>query len=353
MAELKILRMSDIEPEPINWLWEPYLPVGAISLVQGDGGQGKTTLSLAIAAAVTRGLPLPGQGGGHVTSPANVVIQNAEDSYAQTIRPRLEQLGADCEKIFTIDEEEMGLSYADERIEQTLIKTKAVLLVIDPLQAFWGRANMNAANSVRPLLKQLGTIVARHNCVVLLVGHLHKKGGKSAYRGLGSIDIFATARSVMTVGTVGAEGHIRAVVHNKSNLAPPGSSLTFMLDPATGFRWMGEDDITIDELLNGRARTKPASPLDKACDFIENILRNGPVASTEIVNAATAQGIAEKTLQRAKAVLRVYSRRRDNTWYWELPIEGEYSEVSQESQGGQHSQYFQLPRLSILDAIPL
>jgi len=354
MAELKILRMSDITPEPVNWLWEPYLPSGAISLIQGDGGQGKTTVSLAIAAAVTRGEPLPGQGG--YIPPATVVIQNAEDSYAQTIRPRLEQFGADCEKIFTIDETDRGLTYDDERIERTLSETGASLLIIDPLQAFWGKANMNAANSVRPLMKHIGAIAARHNCAVLLVGHLHKGRGKASYRGLGSIDIFAAARSVLTVGSVGGDANIRAVVHNKSNLAPPGKSLTFMLDPSTGFNWMGEDDITIDELLNGWARSKPESRFSTARSFVENILRDGPVAATEIMSKAAEQGIATKTLQRAKVDLRVYSRKRDNAWYWELPIDGECTEVPQESQhgqDGQHSQVSQRPRLSSLDTLPL
>jgi hypothetical protein len=96
MAELKILKMSDIRPQPVGWLWEPYIPSGAITLIQGDGGTGKTTVSLSIAAALTRGKALPN---GSTPIPSNAIIQNAEDSYTQTIRPRLEAMGADCKKI--------------------------------------------------------------------------------------------------------------------------------------------------------------------------------------------------------------------------------------------------------------
>ena len=83
MAELKLIKMSDIRPEPVNWLWHPYIPSGAITQIQGDGGTGKTTVALAIAAALTKGEALPG---GDTLIPSNVIIQNGEDSYTQTIR---------------------------------------------------------------------------------------------------------------------------------------------------------------------------------------------------------------------------------------------------------------------------
>jgi len=171
-TELKIIRMSDVSSEPVDWLWEPYIPYGAITLIQGDGEMGKTTLSLAIAAAVTQGSPLPiasdsGQEyrvGGDYIAPANVIIQNGEDSLNRTIKPRLEKLHADCDRIFSIDDEDVALTYTDQRIEQTIIETNAKLLVIDPVQAFWGKVSMNAANGVRPVPKQLGAVAERTGC---------------------------------------------------------------------------------------------------------------------------------------------------------------------------------------------
>ena len=189
MAELIIKRMSDIQPEPVEWLWEPYIPRGRIVLLQGDGSMGKTTISMAIAAAITRGESLPGEYGGGLSAPACVIVQNAEDSYTQTIRPRLEHFGADCDKIYVIDDDEEALSFSDERIEQTIIQKNARLCIIDPVQGFFRGANMNSAGSVRPLMKHLGKVAERHNCTILLVGHLKKQGGRASYRGLGSIDI--------------------------------------------------------------------------------------------------------------------------------------------------------------------
>ena len=171
MAELKTIKMSNIRQESVEWLWEPYIPSGAITLIQGDGGMGKTTAALAIAAAVSTGTALPGSGGN--AAPSAVIVQNAEDSYSKTIKPRLEQLGADNDMIEVILEDGDELSFADERIEQAIKKFNAKFIILDPVQAYFGGANMNNANSVRPIMKQLGDVAERNNCAVLLVGHLH------------------------------------------------------------------------------------------------------------------------------------------------------------------------------------
>jgi len=333
MTELRLIKMSDIQPEPVEWLWKPYIPSGAISLIQGDGGTGKTTTALAIAAAVTRGDALPNDVGG---IPANVIIQNAEDSYTRTIRPRLEQFGADCDRIEVIDEDDGALSLSDGRIEQAIARVGAKLIIIDPVQAYFGSANMNSANGVRPLMKQLGAVAARHNCAVLLVGHLHKKGGLPQYRGLGSIDLYAAARSVLTVGKIPVDDDMRGICHNKSNLSSAGNSLAFGLDPMGGFCWLGDYDITIDELLNGTK--KPESQFAKARRLIESALANGAVPAVDMEQTAEEQGISPKTLHRAKSTLGVISVKRGGKWYWELPIDVEYTEVSQGGQHGQDSQ---------------
>ena len=330
MAKLKILTMSEVQSEDVEWLWEPYIPLGKISIIQGDPGNGKTTMALAIAAAVTTGMALSG---GRGTSPASVIFQSAEDGLADTIKPRLEQLGADCERVHIIDEDEESLSLSDERIEQAIVKMGAKLFILDPLQAYLGGADMHSANGVRPLMKALGAIAERTECAIVIIGHLNKKGGKSQYRGLGSIDIYAAARSVLTVGKVDMDEHLRAVVHNKSNLAPPGASLAFELDPHTGFRWCGEVEITIDELLSGRKQA-PESQASKAKRLIESALAQGPVLAADMFQMAEEQSISAKTLNRAKDVLGVISIKRQDKWYWEIPIDVAYTECEEGGQDG-------------------
>lgn len=344
MAELKIIRMSDIVPEPTDWLWEPYIPYDAITLIQGDGGLGKTTVSLAIAAAVTGGSMLPGSSS---IVPSSVIIQNGEDSYHQTIRPRLDLLGAGCDMIHVIDEEDEALSLADNRIEQTIIQTQAKLVIIDPVQAYFGKANMNSAGGVRPLLKHLGAVAARHGCAVLLVGHLNKKSGKAQYAGLGSVDIYAAARSVLTVGETNSEDDIRAIVHIKSNLAPKGVSQAFNFDPLSGFTWLGACDTTADEIMG--KRPKPESRFAKARRFLESVLAGEPVPAVDIMQMAEEQDISHKTLHRAKDALGVISRKIGTQWYWILPIDVEYTEVSQDGQGSQHDSGDNVGHIGILN----
>jgi RecA-family ATPase len=130
MGDLKIITMRDVETERVQFLWKPYIPLGKITIVQGDPGDGKTAMMLALAAAITKGEALPGCG---ITDSASVIFQTAEDGLADTVKPRLEQLGADCGRVHVIDETDQALSLADERIEQAIVKMGAKLFIIDPL----------------------------------------------------------------------------------------------------------------------------------------------------------------------------------------------------------------------------
>jgi len=141
---------------------------------------------------------------------------------------------------------------------------------------------------------------------------------------------------------------MRAVVHNKSNLAPAGVSLAFELDPITGFRWVGDYDITIDELLGGK-KQQPESQLSKARRFIESSLLNGAVSAIDMEQMAKEQDISIKTLHRAKTELGVISNKRGGQWFWELPIEVEFTEINQDSQDSQHGQDNYMTTLTILE----
>jgi len=348
MQDLKIITIRDVVSEQVRFLWNPYIPLGKVSVLQGDPNSGKTTLALAVTAAVTTGAALPG---GSRTIPGSVLFQTAEDGIADTIKPRLERLGADCGRVHVIDESEYPLSLSDARIERAIVKMGASMFVIDPIQAYLGGADMHSTNGIRPLMKRMSDVAGRTGCACVLIGHLNKKGGKTQYRSLGSIDIYAHARSVLTVGAVGDDDTKRAIVHNKSNLSPAGSTVVFSLDPVHGFCWEGTCDITIDELLGGK-RMQPESQFAKARRLIEMALANGAVPATEIMDMARDNDISQKTLNRAKTDLGVISNKRHDGWYWELPIEVEYSEVADEdSQDGHGSSMAALTILPRKEAV--
>lgn len=314
--DLELIRMSDIQPEEVQWLWYPYIPLGKLTVIQGDPGEGKTTFVLAMIAALTKGEALPER---EPLDPVNILYQTAEDGLADTIRPRLDALGADCSRVLVIDESERELSLSDERIRQAMEETEAKLLVLDPLQAYLGEeVDMHRANEVRPILKRLGSVAEQMGCAVILIRHLNKmQGQKSGHRGMGSVDFQAAARSVLLVGRTKEDPQLRIVVPDKSSLAPEGESIAFALDPEQGFQWKGYCAYNAEELLGGSTKQVQTKTM-QAEETLRNLL-DKPAPAEEILRRITAVGISERTLMTAKKNLGVLSEKRGAQWFWRLP----------------------------------
>ena len=319
-VELKLIHMEDVVSKEVEWLWYPYIPYGKITIVEGDPGEGKTTLVLKLAAALSRGLPLPCDDDKEY-EPIHIIYQTAEDGIEDTIKPRLEKAGADCSMIRVIDETDKELSMTDDRLEQAIIETKARLIILDPIQAYIGATvDMHRANEIRPVLKHLGIIAEKHNCAIILIGHMNKaSGSKSTYRGLGSIDIQATARSVLLVARLRDKPNIRIMAHDKSSLAPAGDAIGFEMTEDNGMVCIGPYDITIDELLSGN-EGRGKKKLDIAENFIKEYFgSNKVIPSNEIMMEAAKRSIKRNTLLSAKKKLGITSdkeKAEDGTIYW-------------------------------------
>ena len=299
---VKIIRMSDVELTPVEWLWKPYLPFGKLSVLQGNPGEGKTYFAMHLAAACTNGKLLPNM---ERMEPFNVIYQTAEDGLGDTVKPRLIEAGADLDRVLVIDDSEVQLTLSDERIEKAIVENNARLVIIDPIQAYLGAdVDMNRANEVRPIFMRLGQVAQRTGCAILLIGHLNKAAGmQSLQRGLGSIDIAAAVRSVMFIGKLKHDPTMRILTHEKSSLAPPGVSLAFSLGDEGGFRWVGEHDITADEMLSG-IEPQRETKTQQAKDLICTLLAGGKqVLSEDIDKAALERGIPGRTVRDAKREL--------------------------------------------------
>ena len=316
---VEIIRMSEVGTQAVEWLWEPYIPFGKVTIVQGNPGEGKTTFALRLAAACTTGGTLPGM---KPLPPFQVIYQTAEDGLGDTVKPRLIEAEADLDRVLVIDEAKRELTLSDERIEKAITQNGARLIILDPIQAYMGeKTDMNRANEVRPMFRRLADVAERTGCAIILIGHLNKAaGGQSAYRGLGSIDFRAAARSVLLIGRVKREPNVRVIVHDKSSLAPEGKPVAFCLDPETGFSWIGEYDITADELLSG-AGGNNATKTEQAEKLILDLLADGKeLASEDIEKAAADAGISARTVRAAKKNLdgRITSKRIGAAWYHAL-----------------------------------
>ena len=318
-VELELINMADVEATEVEWLWYPYIPYGKITIIQGDPGEGKTTLVLNLAAMLSKGQELPESY--NAAEPINIIYQTAEDGLSDTVKPRLVAANADYSRITVIDESKVELSLTDERLEQAIIRTQARLVILDPLQAYIGsNVDMHRANEIRPIMKHIADVAQKYNCSIVLVGHLNKAMGmKSSYRGLGSIDIPASARSVLLVGRIKDNPTIRVMAQVKSSLAPEGEPIAFELNKETGFRFIGKYDISVDDLLNG---TSSVSKVEQAEKLLKDELSEGTaIPQKQLLFKAQLRDISERTLNEAKKNLRVKSVKRNDKWYWQLSKE--------------------------------
>lgn len=317
--EAPIRYFSEVRARKVDWLWHPYIPFGKITVIQGDPGDGKTTLILNIAALLSRGLPMPEST--DYSLPTSVLYQSAEDGAEDTLKPRLMSAGANCSRIAFIDESEYGLTLNDVRIENAIKETKARLLVLDPLQAYLGEGNeMNRADGVRPMLKQLAAVAERTGCAIVIVGHMNKaSGSKSIYRGLGSIDITAVARSVLLVGRIKNDTPVRVMAQLKNSLAKEGTPIAFEINEDSGIRWIGEYDISVDELLNGESGAPSDSgKVTVVMEKLTELLADEEVPCGRLYEMFREMDMGKRTVDRAKKALGVRSVKRADGWYWML-----------------------------------
>ena len=323
MHELDIVPLSEVEPEAIDWLWEPYIPRKKITLFEGDPASGKTYLLLAIAAAITRGYALPDQEG-RVGTPdptraGNVLYITAEDGLADTIRVRADKVNADLTRLY-VPRQPQSFSLAQpEILEAAMARFTPQMLVLDPIQAFLGaEVDMHRANEVRPLMTNVLALAIKHNCAMVAVRHWTKApGARAKHRGQGNVDFTASARSVLSIGESPEDENKRIMAHAKIQLSKLGTSLMFTITD-DGLQWCGPSTMTADELSAAQPRRHHHQRKD-AMEWLKDYLREGPQPADMVVHAAEAVGISERTLKRAKEHLHVLSLKDGKVWFWRLP----------------------------------
>ncbi len=324
--------MADVTPSKVDWLWPGRLPLGKLTLLEGDPGTGKSTLTLEIAARVSRGEALPG---GTPMLPRGVVLWTAEDDLSDTVAPRLIAAGADMTRIVA---REFVLGAEFERRPPTLDDVETLLddiqrvdaafLLVDPLVAFLlSGTNIYNDMQVRRALGPLADLAAETGIAAVGVRHLHKRAsGNPIYAGGGSIGFAGAARSVLLCGKDpdDATGERRVLARSKSNLAGSVPALAFRLAAAgdvSRVEWLGESTHTAASLLVPKENAP--SPGDEAGDFLMDWLRDGPVGSAVLFEAAGKEGVAHNTLRRAAERLGVEKKREGfgsgSKVYWALP----------------------------------
>lgn len=327
-------RVAHVKAERVRWLWRGWLPRGKLIVIDGDPGLGKSTATLDLAARFSTASPLPD--GTQLDGPVNTILMSAEDSIADTIRPRLEAAGADLDRITVF----RGINEIDgprppdlpadlDKLESLIVEENASLVVVDPLMAFLGgRIDAHVDQDVRRALHALSAVAERTDVGIILVRHLNKApGGNALYRGGGSIGIIGAARAGMLVAPDPSDEHRRILACTKSNLAEKPKSLAYRLlsdeeHDCARIQWDGESNLTADALLSPPRESKR----DDAAEFLEGVLADGPVPQSEIRFTAKRDDISWASVRRAKDDLAIDAFRKGDpgkrgggSWFWKLP----------------------------------
>lgn len=333
----EIVTISDVVPEKVSWLWPGRIPRGKLTVLDGDPGLGKSTITLDLGACISMGRPLPDS---HESrEPEGVVVLSAEDGLADTIRPRLEAAGADLSKVAAIkgildggEHRPLGIPGDVTHIETAITKVNAALVIIDPLMAFLsGTVNSHRDQDIRRALHTLSDLAERTGAAILIIRHLNKAPGASPlYRGGGSIGIIGAARSGLVVGKDPEDESRRVLAVTKSNLGaePPSLAYTIENDPlfnVSRIRWHGVVNLSANQILPTGDGGQDTGALAEAKAVLKDILAQGPMPSRWVKKQAKEAGIADRTLDRAKQVLGVRSDKSggiggaDSCWKWSLP----------------------------------
>jgi hypothetical protein len=319
--------LSDVQPRPVEWIWQDRLASGTLAMLSGDPGAGKTWVALAIAAALSRGrAPFTGE----ALEPCTVLYASTENAGSEVVSPRFANLGGDASRLVLLrgvvpggSGQSTSLSLRDTPVlEDALQRTHARLLIVDPLHGYFGAgADLRHSGETRPVLGGLTLLAERHRCCILFVRHLSKRGaGKPIHRGPGLIELSGALRTEFLAGSSPDAPACPALVQVKSNLGRLAPALGYRIDDAGSFAWTGLSNLTPGEMLAGPiAAGQPKRKL--VAEWLRRYLQNGSRSQYTIEMAAQRDGVSIATLRRSKFDIGVHSAKdgKSGAWYWTLP----------------------------------
>ncbi len=320
--------LSDVQPRPVEWLWQDRLASGTLAMLSGDPGAGKTWVALAIAAALSRGrAPFTGES----LEQCTVLYASTENAGSEVVCPRFAKLGGDAGRLVLLrgvvsagSGQSTSLSLRDTPVlEDALQRTHARLLIVDPLRSYFGAgADLRHSGETRPVLGGLTLLAERHRCCILFVRHLSKRGaGKPIHRGPGLIELSGAVRTEFLVGSSPDAPARPALVQVKSNLGRLAPALGYRIEDAGSFAWTGLSNLTPEEMLATRP-TGAGQPKRKfVAEWLRQNLQNGSRSQYSIEMDAQNDGISIATLRRSKFDVGVRSAKdgKSGAWYWTLP----------------------------------
>ncbi len=336
-------RLSDVQAQPIRWLWPGRFARGKVSMIAGNPGLGKSQVTASLAAIVTTGGRWPVDGG--CCEVGNVVFLSAEDDAADTIKPRLLAAGADTNRCYILDAvtdrdtdgtpriRSFNLQSDLDRLAALLAHIGDVaLVVIDPISAYLGGTDSHKNAEVRAVLAPLAELAARYGVAVVCISHLNKAGGNEALmRVTGSLAFVAAARAAYVVARDKDDPERRLFLPLKNNIGNDQAGLAFKVESheveggiqSSRVMWESEPvTVTADEAMQPADSDEEHGLRDEIADWLQDLLYPGRMRSQEVQSKAKQSGFAWRTVQRAAKEAGVVIKREgfgpDTVTYWSL-----------------------------------
>lgn len=317
-----IIKWGHQTPEvSISWLWKPFIPYSKVSIIQGDGGDGKTTMILDIAARLSRGIQPPALIDGKLveqdpTDPITIFYLTNEDEVADSSLVRFKRDGGDTSRFAYSGELQHHMTLTEEELHSAISQTNAKLVIIDPFQAFLPKgASMNNIGEMRMVTTALSNVAKETGAAIVLVGHLNKnEHSKDIHRGLGSVDLSNAARSIVTVFTEKGDNFNRYMRATKSNF-DEGDTKTVI-----HIKMDAEKKISYEIAEEKKKETlAEQTAIEEAADLLYDLLVDGPVAVKDVHEIMAEYEFSAKTAQRAKKRIGAEVKREGSKYFWELP----------------------------------
>jgi putative DNA primase/helicase len=317
----------------LEWMWWPFVPQGMVTLIFGEGGVGKSTITLDMAARMSRGRLMPDFGGeSNSTAPASVLILTKEDDVSRIIRPRLEAARADLTRVHMVGHRDHNdpaqfspIQQLDSnlaQLESEIVRLGDVkLVIIDPVTDFSGKLDLYRDSDIRTLLTPLNRLAARHDLSIIILVHINKKEDQRArYRAMGGVGFINVPRSAVLVTPDPDDAERKLMVQVKQNLLGGSErAAAFGMQSVRGYakiKWEPElFTASADELLT--KSTKKAKK-QEAIDLLRKWLAKKPLSATQLQKRAMEAGIGWRTVKAAKEEAGVESYRVRKSWYWRI-----------------------------------
>jgi len=330
-------KMSDIKPQPINWLWKDYIAKGTFTLITGEPELGKSQITLSMASIVTTGGNWPVSG--EKCEEGNVIILSDEDNPEKTIHPRLEANGANLDKIINFD----GIGTGDSNSDCQLFKLKTDLreletmindikgismIIIDPLSAYLSGVDSYKNTDVRSMLAPLSKLAERNDLAIVCVEHPPKSSnGRAINQVGGSIAFVAASRSAYLVSKDPEDEERRLFLKIKNNLSNYSGGISFTVEShklhngieISKVVWGDESvKITADEVLAYYERTEFQHKKELRTKWIQEELADGPKNAAEVEKKALTQGITKKQFRNLRKGMGIESNKTAFKGGWEI-----------------------------------